>query len=107
MFAAQITSPSKIELIDVPSARLEKPGQIIFQPSTTCLCGSDLPFFGGAPCGGEEARVPVLAAAEMYGALLAKVREARYDNVSKRAYTTTREKLLVLPRVAKEAWFGN
>ena len=53
------------------------------------------------------ARVPVLAAAEMYGALLAKVREARYDNVSKRAYTTTREKLLVLPRVAKEAWFGN
>ena len=52
------------------------------------------------------ARLPVLAAAEMYGALLAKVRDAEYDNVSKRAFTTTREKLSVLPRVATRAWFG-
>ena len=37
-----------------------------------------------------SARLPVLAAAEMYGALLAKVRDAEYDNVSKRAFTTTR-----------------
>jgi hypothetical protein len=39
--------------------------------------------------------------------LLTKVREARYDNVSRRAYTTTFEKLFVLPRVAREAWFGS
>jgi phytoene synthase len=67
--------------------------------------------FESAKCGTKmlapAQRLPVLAAAEMYGALLTKVREARYDNVSKRAYTTTTEKLFVLPRVAREAWFGS
>lgn len=52
------------------------------------------------------ARLPVLAAAEMYGALLQKVREAKYDNVTKRAYTTTLEKFGVLPKVMQKAfWF--
>ncbi len=54
-----------------------------------------------------EMRLAVLAAAESYGALLGKVRDAKYDNVSRRAFTTTREKLFVLPRVAKRAWFGD
>jgi len=70
VFAAQITSPHKIELIDVPEAKLEKPGQVIFQPSTTCLCGSDLPFFGGADCGGGEYEYPLkpgLSLHEMVG----------------------------------------
>jgi len=52
------------------------------------------------------ARLPVLAAAEMYGALLQKVRDAKYDNVTKRAYTTTLEKFGVLPKVMQKAfWF--
>lgn len=51
------------------------------------------------------ARVPVLAAGEMYGALLQKVRDNNYDNLTRRAYTTTGEKFAVLPRVVKKAWF--
>jgi threonine dehydrogenase-like Zn-dependent dehydrogenase len=49
LFAAQITAPSRIELIDVPEPALEASadgnGQILFQPELTCLCGSDLPYF--------------------------------------------------------------
>ena len=49
MFAAQITGPSRIELVDVPEPSLLAAGngmrQILFQPELTCLCGSDLPFF--------------------------------------------------------------
>ncbi len=49
MFAAQITAPSRIEIVDVPEpsfvpASNGKP-QILFQPELTCLCGSDIPFF--------------------------------------------------------------
>ena len=51
------------------------------------------------------ARLPVLAAAEIYGALLQKVRDNGYDNHTKRAYTTTREKLRALPGLARRAWF--
>jgi threonine dehydrogenase-like Zn-dependent dehydrogenase len=49
LFAAQITGPSRIELVDVPPPKLEPRDdgikQILFQPELTCLCGSDLPFF--------------------------------------------------------------
>jgi threonine dehydrogenase-like Zn-dependent dehydrogenase len=49
LFAAHITAPSRIELVEVPEAVLkEQPDgrrQIIFQPELTCLCGSDLPYF--------------------------------------------------------------
>ena len=49
MFAAQITGPSRIEMVDVPEPALPAAAggqpQIVFQPELTCLCGSDLPFF--------------------------------------------------------------
>jgi threonine dehydrogenase-like Zn-dependent dehydrogenase len=49
LFAAQITGPSRIELVDVPEPSPLAAGngmrQILFQPELTCLCGSDLPFF--------------------------------------------------------------
>ena len=49
LFAAQITAPSRIEIVDVPEPSLVPSGngmkQILFQPDLTCLCGSDLPFF--------------------------------------------------------------
>lgn len=53
MLAGDMYAPGKIRLIDVPEPRLEAAppdgvsGQIIFQPETTCLCGSDLPYFNG------------------------------------------------------------
>ncbi|MBM4075631.1 MAG: alcohol dehydrogenase, partial [Planctomycetes bacterium] len=46
-------APGKIRLIEVPEPTLPATppdgvsGQIIFQPETTCLCGSDLPYFNG------------------------------------------------------------
>ena len=52
------------------------------------------------------ARLPVLAAAEIYGALLDKVRENGYDNHTRRAYTTTGEKLAKLPGLVARAWFA-
>ena len=52
MLAGHLVRPRQIELIDVPEPALpssnEQPGQILFQPELTCLCGSDLPFFDGA-----------------------------------------------------------
>ena len=49
MFAAQITGPSRIEIVDVPEPALADAAsgtkQILFQPELTCLCGSDIPFF--------------------------------------------------------------
>ncbi|GIX03087.1 MAG: alcohol dehydrogenase [Planctomycetaceae bacterium] len=51
MLAGDIYAPGKIRLIEVPEPELPPqpppgcPGQIIFQPETTCLCGSDLPYF--------------------------------------------------------------
>ena len=60
----------------------------------------------GVPMLAPAAKLPVLAAAEIYGALLDKVRENKYDNYTKRAYTTTREKLAALPGLAWRAWFS-
>jgi len=52
MLAGHLVRPRQIELIDVPEPVLpsadDQPGQILFQPELTCLCGSDLPFFDGA-----------------------------------------------------------
>lgn len=53
MLAGDMYAPGKIRLIDVaePTLSAAPPdgvsGQIIFQPETTCLCGSDLPYFNG------------------------------------------------------------
>jgi len=53
MLAGDMYAPGKIRLIDVPEPDLAPippdgvSGQIIFQPETTCLCGSDLPYFCG------------------------------------------------------------
>lgn len=54
MLAGQFIGPGRVELVDVPEPDLPpvsktpgEPGQIIFQPECTCLCGSDLPFFRG------------------------------------------------------------
>lgn len=53
MFAGDLYAPGKIRLIDIPEPTLTDvppdgiSGQIIFQPETTCLCGSDLPYFNG------------------------------------------------------------
>ncbi len=51
MLAGHFTECRSVNLIEVdepslPSAS-DLPGQIIFQPELTCLCGSDLPFFDG------------------------------------------------------------
>lgn len=54
MLAGDMYAPGKIRLIDVPEPVLPvRPpsgcrGQIVFQPETTCLCGSDLPYFNGS-----------------------------------------------------------
>jgi len=50
MFAGRIVRKGKIELVEAPEPRLSprsdgQPAEIIFQPETTCLCGSDLPYF--------------------------------------------------------------
>ena len=53
MLTGDMYAPGKIRLIDVPEPTLSPTppegcsGQIIFQPETTCLCGSDLPYFNG------------------------------------------------------------
>jgi threonine dehydrogenase-like Zn-dependent dehydrogenase len=53
MLTSDMYAPGKIRLIDVPEPVLAPTppdgvsGQIIFQPETTCLCGSDLPYFNG------------------------------------------------------------
>ncbi len=55
MLAGNFIGPCRIELIDVPEPVLppppsdpSAPGQILFQPECTCLCGSDLPYFKGS-----------------------------------------------------------
>ncbi len=50
MLAGRIIKKGHIELVDLPEPRLSParsgaPGEIIFQPEVTCLCGSDLPYF--------------------------------------------------------------
>lgn len=51
MLAGNMTSARQISLIEVPEPVLPSaevlPGQIVFQPEMTCLCGSDLPYFDG------------------------------------------------------------
>ncbi|MDP7277767.1 MAG: zinc-binding dehydrogenase [Planctomycetaceae bacterium] len=53
MFAGQMNAPGRVELVDIPEPELPTrdpsgPGQILFQPTLSCLCGSDLPFFQGS-----------------------------------------------------------
>jgi threonine dehydrogenase-like Zn-dependent dehydrogenase len=54
MLVGDMHAPSKIRLIERPEPVLPpappagSTGQIIFQPETTCLCGSDLPYFTGS-----------------------------------------------------------
>lgn len=51
MLAGDMYAPGKIRLVELPEPVLPPTppppvsGQIIFQPETTCLCGSDLPYF--------------------------------------------------------------
>lgn len=52
MLAGHFPAKHRIELVDVPEPVLDpagpvpgQPGDIIFQPEISCLCGSDLPFF--------------------------------------------------------------
>lgn len=51
MLVGDLYAPGKVRLIERPEPVLPpapsdgSPGQIIFQPETTCLCGSDRPFF--------------------------------------------------------------
>lgn len=53
MLTSDMYAPGKIRMIEVPEPVLHPTppdgvsGQIIFQPETTCLCGSDLPYFNG------------------------------------------------------------
>ena len=55
MLVSHLVAPGKIELIEAPEPVLSPAsrgatgqGEIIFQPETTCLCGSDLPYFIGS-----------------------------------------------------------
>jgi threonine dehydrogenase-like Zn-dependent dehydrogenase len=49
MLAGHLVSRRRIELAEIEEPKLPSadvsPGQILFQPEMTCLCGSDLPFF--------------------------------------------------------------
>jgi threonine dehydrogenase-like Zn-dependent dehydrogenase len=49
MLAGQFFGCRDLRLVEVPEPQLPDssilPGQIVFQPEMTCLCGSDLPFF--------------------------------------------------------------
>ena len=76
MLAGQFREKGRIELIDVPEPVLEphspgegQPGEILFQPETACLCGSDLPYFNA-----EHPEFPGTVGHslhEMYGTVLA------------------------------------
>ncbi|MBL4714378.1 MAG: alcohol dehydrogenase catalytic domain-containing protein, partial [Alcanivorax sp.] len=53
VFAGRMPAPERVELVEIPEPELPVrdplgPGQIIFQPTLACLCGSDLPFFQGS-----------------------------------------------------------
>jgi len=51
MLVGDMYAPGKIRLVERPEPILDSSppvgmsGQIVFQPETTCLCGSDLPYF--------------------------------------------------------------
>jgi len=51
----------------------------------------------GIPMLAEDARLPVRASLDMYGAILDKIEANGYDNFNKRAYTAKWEKLMMLP----------
>jgi threonine dehydrogenase-like Zn-dependent dehydrogenase len=73
LFAAHITAPYRIQLVEAPEPSLEaQPDgrrQIVFQPELTCLCGSDLPYFQR----GEEQSNPLIGHSlhEMIGTVAA------------------------------------
>ena len=54
MLISDLFAPGKIRLVDAPEPCLAPvppdgvSGQIIFQPETACLCGSDVPYFEGS-----------------------------------------------------------
>lgn len=67
MLAGHIQSRGKLELVEVPEPTIEKDGEVLFQPSTACLCGSDLPYFDAA----ENYPLPVgLSLHEMVGSIV-------------------------------------
>ncbi len=80
MLAGLISQSGKIDLVQHPEPVLgappsdpSQPGDIIFQPEITCLCGSDLPYFDGE-FDGEEAlfpRQPGHSLHEMVGTVIA------------------------------------
>jgi threonine dehydrogenase-like Zn-dependent dehydrogenase len=51
MLAGHFISRRQVRLTEVDEPKLQAagtaPGQILFQPEMTCLCGSDLPYFDG------------------------------------------------------------
>ncbi len=51
MLAGQFLSRREVKLVEIEEPKLpaskDLPGQILFQPEMTCLCGSDLPYFDG------------------------------------------------------------
>tara|TARA_Y100000758_G_scaffold276147_1_gene220857 strand:+ start:543 stop:1496 length:954 start_codon:yes stop_codon:yes gene_type:complete len=67
MLAAHIQSRGRLELVESPEPSIEKDGEVIFQPSTACLCGSDLPYFDAA----ESYPLPVgMSLHEMVGSIV-------------------------------------
>lgn len=61
MLAGQFVEKRQVKLVEIEEPRLpsasETPGQILFQPEMTCLCGSDLPYFD-ADYEGHEVTYP-------------------------------------------------
>ncbi len=77
MLAGQIRAPGEIALVDVPEPTLgpDSTGEVLFEPTTACLCGSDLPYFdgqlGGLEEGSEYPLRPGLSLHEMVGTVIA------------------------------------
>ncbi len=73
MLAGRIVRKGRIDLVEVAEPRLARaasgsPGEIIFQPEITCLCGSDLPYFSE-----DQAKYPLqdgLSLHEMVGTVV-------------------------------------
>ena len=50
MLAGQFTAPDRIELVECPEPEppsASDPGKVLFETTTACLCGSDVPYFTG------------------------------------------------------------